>query len=333
MTFTIDLLPRSDTDARLTFVVDARDWLDALKVGLEEAGFDQAWTGRALAEVMPSGGVRVVDQATGRVFEVRGEEVASDGEGRTLSLFGPSGALPGKETPRHAQAMPRTASDTELDESSLERYFDDDPSDQEVRVAIRDEVAARPAARSSASGASTEGVGRPSAAIVDPRSEELSRTLANLATYEEDVDAALDFLCFSLLQPFGADVACVLLLDRKEKNLVFAGVAGDAPAKLWRFRYPRGLGLPWLALERGAPLVVNGAEHDPRFASEIVSKTGFRVHATALSPIPGQGGRRGVVQVVRQDERAAGFEDVDACLLEEAAAALGRQLDVLDARA
>lgn len=360
MQYTIDIEPLSEVEARISFIVEADDWVEAMRVALAEIGLGETVIESASCEMLSAGLLRIQDPATGRVYKVSERPEAKERRVETAEMFvapeaedaAPKkevsvGAVPAEgspETAGEAAANGVLEGDDEelLDESLLERYFDDDPDDEDAPEAPDEHtppgsaVAETPREGDEAAAVEAlvreenEGV-KATASGVWPSEEErriacIDNALGNLREYRDGLDDAADFACFSLVEPLGADVVSLLLLDKKQKSLQFGGIAGEAPKRLGKFRYPKGLGLPWVALEQGIPLLVNHVERDERFYKAVVKKTGFRVNATILAPVIFEGRGLGVLQAVRSASDAPGFQDFELRLLQAAAAHVGDYL-------
>jgi GAF domain len=341
--YTIDIEPTDELEARISLVVEANDWVDAMRASLSEIGLGDAEIGSAACEVLEEGIMRIRDPKTGRVYRVTEQAEAQPVEIETVELFSPAPVeaanVQDKVAPLATDigvVTPSPSDEELLDESLLERYFDDDLEEEEVREELRRQafprveaeegrtvVAATPARDARGHDDAESRVG---STEVDGRLEIIDTALKNLREYGDALDDAADFACFSLLDPLRCEVVSLLLLDKKQKTLQFGGIAGEAPARLRKFRYPRGLGLPWVALDQGMPLMVNHVERDERFHEAVARKTGFRVNATILAPVSFKGRGYGVLQAVRSASGAEGFTDADLAILEAAATHVGDYL-------
>lgn len=319
MSFLVDVLPRSVDDVRITVTLEAVDRLDALRLALAEVGLEGGWVGRASIEPASDGSLHVTAPDGERAFVVR------PADGSTPAIREPD--------PDDGSAEERDDADEQLlDESRLELYFADeeDPGapPPEAAPAVEPEElfpAERPGARASL--CDTRELKREGAEL--PRDERASRVVASLCGLEDhvyDIQEAMEQVARTLLGPLGAEVACVLLVDRKGKAMGFAGLAGAAPERLSRYRYPKGLGLPWLAYDERRSLLMNGIDRDGALHREVLEKTGFRIRATVLAPIQSEGRTWGVVQAVRNAPEAPDFVEADVAVLEAAAARVGAYL-------
>jgi len=330
--FLVDVLPRSAEDVRFSVTLDAVDRLDALRLALAELGLEGGWMGRATVEPSPDGALRVTAPGGGRSFVVRpGEAVAVAAEAAPIEVEAPpleAGAPPVSDIVRPDAAVapplaePVDADDLLLDESRLELYF----ADEEVPG---EPVEPTPVARQAPAPAradTRELQPEPPSVDADERADEAVVALTGIEDFVYDIQGAMERVAATLLRPLCADVACVLLVDRKGQALGFAGLAGDAPARLSRYRYPRGLGLPWLAFDERRALLMNGIDRDLHLHREVLEKTGFRIRATVLAPIQSEGRTWGVVQAVRSAPDAPGFDEADLAVLEAVASRVGAYL-------
>lgn len=303
MLFLVEVVPRSEEDVRISIAVEAPDRLEALRRGLIEIGLKGREAGAASVAPREGGALQVTAVDGSFAFVVR--------------------PAPDEPTPRsEGPCAPGESDDALLDESRLEQYFADEGEPEADESAAPEAPAAplpcTPTASSNAvAGASARDVAR------------AEGVLAGLADLEEnvyDIAAAMDLAARVLLRQLAADVACVLLVDRRGKALGFTGLSGDAPARLAKFRYPKGLGLPWLACDERRALLVNGIDRDAGLHREVLEKTGFRIRSTILAPILSEGRTWGVLQAVRSTIEAPDFGPSDLGVLEAAATRVGAYL-------
>ena len=301
MLFLVEVLPRSEDDVRIRVTLEAVDRLDALRLGLAEVGLEGGWVGRAAIEPAADGSLHVTAPDGGHAFVVRPE----------------AGGAP------EAPVGPVDVEDRLLDESRLELYFADEEVPAEPVELVPAERSPGPvqAARETRELVQSRGV--PPA---DDRARRVLDSLRGLEDHVYDIQDAMEQVARTVRGPLAADVACVLLIDRRGKGLGFAGLAGDAPERLARYRYPKGLGLPWLAFDEGRPLLMNGIDREGSLHREVLEKTGFRIRATVLAPICSDGRTWGVLQAVRNTPEAPDFVDADLAVLEAVAARVGAYL-------
>ncbi len=331
--FLVEVVPRSEEDVRISIALEAPDRLEALRRGLIEIGLEGREAGAASVEPREGGALQVTAVDGSFAFVVR--PAASPVDSGALDgpvPDSPVSDVPVPDAPAPPSAGTSVASESDdalLDESRLEQYFADEnePGADEGEPAAAEPVVPVVAEAS-----------RPRAPLASTTSEadasasdeaRAARVLAGLADLEEnvyDIAAAMDLAARVLLRPLAADVACVLLIDRRGKALGFAGLAGDAPSRLAKFRYPKGLGLPWLACDERRALLVNGIDRDEGLHQEVLEKTGFRIRSTILAPIQSEGRTWGVLQAVRSAVDAPDFGPADLAVIEAAALRIGAYL-------
>jgi len=314
--FVVEVVPRSEDDVRISIALEAEDQLEALRRGLIEIGLESGWVGPAAVAPAGEGVLCITAPGGGLEFTVRraGAAEATVSGAPTAELLEPALA-------EGAPAPLATSDEDVLDLSRLERYFADEDDMDAVESASEAD-----AAPSEVGGEAC--VDARVAAPVDAAAL-CACVLARLADLEEhvyDVSGAMEYAARGLLEPLGADVVCVLLAERRGRALGFAGLAGNAPERLAKYRYPKGLGLPWLAYDERRALLVNGIDRDAGLHREVQEKTGFRIRATTLAPISSEGRTWGVVQAVRSALDAPDFGDADLAALEAAARRLGAYL-------
>lgn len=353
MQFKVELEAASGLDVKVSFVVEAKDWMEAMRVGLTEIGLESSLVQRATAEVTAEGYLNVIDASSGRRFRVwSNDDVDATRGEESGDLFAPA-----EETRAEAGAPQSSASEAGeerveeleelLDESLLERYFEDEDEDEDlpvdrglkaadgeprdtstVRSRILEEVTSEGAtARLSSLSSQAEG-DRPLELTTDdhPILRELLDQLEGVESFGSAVNEAMDFAAMIVRRHVPSRLAAVLLLDAAGKNLVFGGIDGAFPKKLWRFRYPIGVGLPWISLEQRAPILVNHVDRDERFHRALAAKTGFKVRDMLVAPIYDGGRAIGVLQLLKATGKTAAYSDLDLMLAEATAASLARFL-------
>jgi GAF domain-containing protein len=103
---------------------------------------------------------------------------------------------------------------------------------------------------------------------------------------------------------FAARAASILLWDQQSGDLVFEAAAGEGGARLVGGRFPADQGIAGWVLVSGEPIVVEDVAADPRFARDVAERTGYVPSGLMASPLPGQEGPLGVLQVLDRPERA-----------------------------
>lgn len=319
MLFVVEVVPRSADDVRISIAIEAADQIEALRLGLVEIGLESGWVGPAAVVPDGEGSLRITAPGGGLAFVVR-----RGGDPQPASRGEVSGDLLAPAPVSGVEAPAAGSDDELLDLSRLERYFADEDE--------LDEAPPQPAPAADAVASPAEA---PATCVevlsgspfeTDRRGATVLARLADLEDYVYDVAGAMEHGAKALLEPMAADVTCVLLVERRGKALGFAGLAGNAPDRLAKYRYPKGLGLPWLAFDERRALLVNGIDRDAGLHREVQAKTGFRIRATILAPIVSEGRTWGVVQAVRSALDASDFGDADLAALEVAARRLGAYL-------
>jgi len=285
--------------------------------------------------------VRVSDPLSGRVFIVSEHEPPRVPESQPdLFAAGAEDKASATVLAAATDTLAHLTAEEVLEESALEHYFEpeDVPS---VRAEIRRDLADGPAAAAPATPPAPTPAPQPAPqpaprlepepAPLPPVAEEMEPdervklvgdSLRNLDPYLEDRDGALDLAVSLLERQLPADVVAVLLPDKSRKNLVFGGLAGEFPKKLWKYRYPHGVGLAWIAVERGVALRVSRADRDPVFQKALADETGLRVQSALAAPLLADERPRGVLMAVRADAEGGAFTEADLRLFELAASRL-----------
>ncbi|MBI5566854.1 MAG: response regulator [Chloroflexi bacterium] len=146
-----------------------------------------------------------------------------------------------------------------------------------------------------------------------------ARELAALNMASQALTASLDLrqvlatVVREIQNLLNTEHAAVLLRDTDRDELVFAAVAGDNSERLMGVRQPMTVGIVgWVARE-GQPVVVQDAEHDPRFWNGADTLLGYTTRAMLAVPIVSQQRVWGVVEAINRRDDV--FSDQDRDLL------------------
>ena len=106
----------------------------------------------------------------------------------------------------------------------------------------------------------------------------------------------------------------LMLVDELTDELVFSIPTGPKAQTLRDIRIPKGKGIAgWVALNQ-KPIIVNDAQNDPRFYSEVDSAVGFETESLLAVPLKARRKLIGVLEVVNKQDNS-GFTEKDALLL------------------
>lgn len=106
----------------------------------------------------------------------------------------------------------------------------------------------------------------------------------------------------------------LMLVDELTEELVFSIPTGPKARTLREYRIPKGKGIAGWVAQNQKSLIVNDAQNDPRFYSEVDSAVGFETESLLCVPLKARRKLIGVLEVVNKRD-ASGFTEKDALLL------------------
>ena len=152
-------------------------------------------------------------------------------------------------------------------------------------------------------------------ALDSERVELLYAVTRSLATFD-DVDELVRFATRRLREVFGSDGCAILLLDEKRREFRFpvasqrAGATPSASA-LSEVRFPADQGIAGAVLAGGEAILVNDAQHDPRFYAGVDRKTGVTTRSLLAAPLRSARGAIGVIEVVNPSVSPLRTDDLE----------------------
>ena len=155
---------------------------------------------------------------------------------------------------------------------------------------------------------------------------ELNRRLATFA----NLDEILAYATSRTREMFEAEGCALLLIDEEAREFRFPiasqSASSSASAKrLAEVRFPITQGLAGWVHANGQAVVIEDAQHDPRFYSGVDKTTGTTTRSLLAAPLRTSGGAIGVIEVINPRE----IGDGDLVLLE----ALGSDVAIAHERA
>ena len=127
-----------------------------------------------------------------------------------------------------------------------------------------------------------------------------------------EIDELLPLVVERGREAFDADGVSVLLLDPDTDELYFPWVAeGDAHAarKLLELRMPADRGIAGSVMRNGKPIRIDDTGSNDRFFAGVDEKTGTTTRSLLAAPLIHQGGRIGVIEVIRRSPDAPFTEE------------------------
>ncbi len=109
---------------------------------------------------------------------------------------------------------------------------------------------------------------------------------------------------------FHAAAASVLLLDKKDGDLIFEVARGQVGKQLKGARIGTQYGIAGWVARHGKPLLVNDVSQDWRFDEIVDTVTGFATKAVMCTPLVLRGKVIGVIEVMNKLD-GSGFNDSD----------------------
>jgi GAF domain-containing protein len=149
------------------------------------------------------------------------------------------------------------------------------------------------------------------------------------ATFGGGGDELVDCIARTARAVFGATACSIALLTPDDQELVFTTASGGAEANVSGLRMPAAQGIAGWVATTGQPLAVSDLTHDPRFATDVASATGYIPAAILACPIETDVRLLGVIEILDRDPLRAG-SDSDLQLLALFARQAALALDATD---
>ncbi|HPQ53518.1 MAG TPA: SpoIIE family protein phosphatase [Spirochaetota bacterium] len=111
-----------------------------------------------------------------------------------------------------------------------------------------------------------------------------------------------------------AEGSSLLLTDEQSDDLIFNVVVGEKGDIMKGDRVPSGVGIAGTVAATGEPLIVNDAQHDPRFYNKMDSKYNFYTSHILCVPMKVMDRKVGVLEAINAIDRE-GFDEWDMKLL------------------
>jgi GAF domain-containing protein len=102
---------------------------------------------------------------------------------------------------------------------------------------------------------------------------------------------------------FGAQAASIMLYDEDAEALEFAAVSGAGADTLVGRRIPAATGVAGWVLATRQPITIEDVAHDPRFASDVASSTGYVPKGLMSAPLLHGERALGVLSVLDRPQR------------------------------
>lgn len=245
-----------------TLVVDAPNWLVALREAIAEVGLDPQLERRSQCEIRADQSVTVTDrggqQVHLRLLAHLPEHGWADEEERSPRL------KPRQKAGGRAEVIARCSTE-ELDQIVSQVLS------QEGELAMAEDLA-----------------------------EVVARDLDGMAALGSDADRASNLALEVALRHVPSRSGWVLL--RVGEVLVVQAARGSRAATALDRRLPRGAGLAWHCVESGQGTAVSEAANNPLVQAGLPAAVGLSPSSVACVPVPGPAGVRGVIQLVDRSQ-------------------------------
>jgi GAF domain-containing protein len=111
---------------------------------------------------------------------------------------------------------------------------------------------------------------------------------------------------------FNAAAASILLVDEKEKALVFKVAYGSSNRDLVGVKFPLGKGIAGYVAMTGQPLAISNVRQDPRFNKDFAKSTGYVPSSILATPLLAGERVIGVMEVLDKINAASfGMQDME----------------------
>ena len=138
--------------------------------------------------------------------------------------------------------------------------------------------------------------------------------VTHLLTTVIDPGEHLQQILTTACQLLKAEAGSILLLDRFTNELSVASSVGPRSEKFKGVRFKANEGIAGEVIQQRQPVLVNNAQHDPRFLSRVDPRTGFQTRSIAAAPLPDRDQILGVIEVLNSAKDKS-FDEEDLKLL------------------
>ena len=106
-------------------------------------------------------------------------------------------------------------------------------------------------------------------------------TIASPVTHSQLLEMIVETAAHVIFARAGA----LFLIDEEAQELIFEVALGSKAEEVKKFRVPLGHGIAGLVAVSGQPMAVSGAESDPRQATDIAQKVGYKPQSILCVPL------------------------------------------------
>ena len=148
---------------------------------------------------------------------------------------------------------------------------------------------------------------------------ELEQQAAELATLNRisraitstlELQQTLDIVAANTLNLLGVEAVVIALLDKSERHLRFAAVAGGVSKVLLGQRSELIRSFWGWSVRRSQPLLVTDAKNDDRYDPDFNRQSGLTVRAILCAPLQAKGQTRGAIAAINKQDGELGQNDM-----------------------
>ncbi len=295
-------IPSADRSGEdVTMTVDAENWMQALKSGLQRTGEANTDIRNVMCDIKEDNTIHVTDAMSRRVFVLKelpeGEGDATFEEITPVSLLdsGERSAVrqdfPVMSSPSGPVAALRTdTGDFRIGSSDYKALRLDEG--QAPRV-VREER------QPSQHDVLTVGRGRAST-ISESILEDIFLEIQSIHEKDMAMEEVVHFVMDMAMEKVPAESGAILFADVNGQELYFATARGPKAEEVMQFRVPMGIGLAGFCAREGVSLAVSDAQNDARFYHRISQSLNYPTQSIVCAPIQYEGRVYGCVELMNR---------------------------------
>jgi GAF domain-containing protein len=139
-------------------------------------------------------------------------------------------------------------------------------------------------------------------------------TVSSAITQPLGLHELLETVLFCSMEAVSAEAASVLLLDDEKKEFKFYQVEGEVKEVLIKSSFPADKGIAGWVMQNQQSQVINDVASDPRFFSDVDSRSSFKTRNMIAIPLTAEDEKIGVLEVINKAD-ALGFTEEEHHLL------------------
>jgi GAF domain-containing protein len=139
-------------------------------------------------------------------------------------------------------------------------------------------------------------------------------TVSSAITQPLGLHGLLETVLFCSMEAVSAEAASVLLLDDEKKEFKFYQVEGEVKEVLIKSSFPADKGIAGWVMQNQQSQVINDVASDPRFFSDVDSRSSFKTRNMIAIPLTAEDEKIGVLEVINKAD-ALGFTEEEHHLL------------------